>query len=226
MCRVSVAVTFLCPQEYLPRALVVELCLEDFESCRVSSTARAGATGYSSESPASRDWFKRAMDILAGILSEWKRNLNEGIPSIHASSLVRSCDDLVSESTHPYATPNAVAEAILNSVHCCIAAVGVSLGQDMLAPLFTEPLSQPHASASDKKREQTARQSGRGCVQNKQSRQGSDAGIHEAVTGLRGDKGVKALRRIGRLVASAAAVDAVGQALCKRCFCLLANPTR
>lgn len=208
----------LCLQEYLPRALVVELCIEDDdESCQVPSKAPAEAS-RSSEKVSGRDWFRRATDFLTGILRQWERCYKIG----RAPQLDPSSRALASESTHTDITPEVVAEVILNSIHCCIAAVGVSVGQDLLTPLSNEPefVSQLPASARDKKQGPT------GCsTQNEKPNSESASGIHITASGLRADGAVKTLRLIGRLVASAA-VDVVGRALCDRCFNLLSNPTR
>ena len=58
-----------------------------------------------------RDWFARATHVLTQVLGEWKQGLDagDGSPGVQGAS---------SEE---------VAEAILNSVHCCVAAVGASL---------------------------------------------------------------------------------------------------
>lgn len=211
-CRLSVGVGIvLCLQEYLPRALVVELCIEDDESCRVPSKVPVEA----SRSPDGRDWFRRATDFLTGILGQWERCYKIGrAPQLDPSSKALA--------SHTDITPQVVAEAILNSIHCCIAAVGVSVGQDLLAPLSNEPefLSQLPTSARDKKQGPTG-----GRMENEKRNVESASGTHITPTGLRVDGAVKTLRLIGRLVASAA-VNAVGKALCERCFNLLSSPTR
>lgn len=201
----------LCLQEYLPRALVVELCIEDDESCRVSSKALVEA----SRSSDGQDWFSRATDFLTGILRQWERCYKIG----RAPQLDPSSSTLAS---HTDITPQVIAEAILNSIHCCIAAVGVSVGQDLLTPLSNEPerLSQLPTSSRDKKHGPTG-----WSMENEKPNAESASGSHRTPTGLRVDGAVKTLRLIGRLVASAA-VNAVGRALCERCFSLLSNPTR
>lgn len=58
-----------------------------------------------------RDWFARATHLLTQVLGEWKQGFHAGESSPGAQG----------------ASPEEVAEAILNSVHCCVAAVGASL---------------------------------------------------------------------------------------------------
>ena len=55
--------------------------------------------------PPDRDWFARATQLLSHVVEDWKRRVSGG----------------------EGASPEEVAEAILNSVHCCVAAVGASL---------------------------------------------------------------------------------------------------
>lgn len=143
-------------QEYLPRALVVELCIED------------------EAKPPDQDWFARATQLLSQVLEEWKRRVRGG----------------------EGASPDEVAEAILNSVHCCVAAVGASL-----------PLSS------------------QSCQGNTDAPSGAPSGVSGLPAPL--DPSVaQAFRRFGEVVAITAGADhSVGEAICGRCFSLLANPS-
>ncbi len=128
-----------------------------------------------------RDWFARATHLLTQILEEWKQGFlaGEGSPGVQAASAEE------------------VAEAILNSVHCCVAAVGASL----LLP------HQPgHANE--------------GAIRG-QERSGMD--VLPAPLDL---PTVQAFRRIGEVVTIAAGAElSIGDAIFRRCSSLLlANP--
>lgn len=143
-------------QEYLPRALVVELCIED------------------EAKPPDRDWFARATQLLSHVVEDWKRRVSGG----------------------EGASPEEVAEAILNSVHCCVAAVGASL-----------PLP---------------RQSGQGDGDTHSDAPSSASRLPAPLD----PPVAQAFRRFGEVVRITAGADhSVGKAICGRCFSLLANPS-
>lgn len=142
-------------QEFLPRALVLELCVED------------------DAKPPDRNWFARATHLLSHVLEEWKLRFRDG----------------------EGASPEEVAEAILNSVHCCVAAVGVS-----------QPL--PCQSGLGNGSVHSDAPSGMG---------GLPSPLDPPVA--------QAFRRFGEVVTITAGADhSVGEEICRRCFSLLANP--
>ncbi|CAM9377697.1 unnamed protein product [Hapterophycus canaliculatus] len=168
-------------QEYLPRALVVELCMEDDGEAR----------SRPSPSTCGRDWFSRATSLLQQILEGWKQCLHprEGLPGRGAS-------------------PEQVAEAVLNSVHCCVAAVAASL----FSPCETPPISatRQRTGVDDDDGNQGAHPEG-------------SSGMKRMLTFL--DLPVaKAFQRIGEVVTLAAGMDLLGEALFRRCSNLLADP--
>lgn len=177
-------------QEFLPRALVVELCMED-----------EGEAGGHSNPPSmpNRAWFSRATQLLRQILEEWKRQCfpaagrKGGSPGLGAS-------------------PEAVAEAILNSVHCCVVAVGASL----VIPTSGKPGSAKRQQGLDKNvgAEGVGRQAGVGMTN------------EEGLIAPLGLPVVQAFRRIGEVVGVAAGLDQLGDALLRRCSSLLAKPNR
>lgn len=177
-------------QEFLPRALVVEFCMED--------EGEAGGHNNPHSRP-DRTWFSRATQLLRQILEEWKRQRfpaagrEGGSPGLGPS-------------------PEAVAEAILNSVHCCVAAVGASL----VFPMSGKP-------GSAKRQQDLDRNVGAEGV-------GREAGVgmtkEGGLTGPLDLPVAQALRRIGEMVGVAAGLDQLGDALLRRCSSLLAKPNR
>ena len=124
--------------------------------------------------PPDRDWFARAIQLLSHVLEEWKRRTRGG----------------------EGASPEEVAEAVLNSVHCCIAAVGASL-----------PLP---------------RQSGLGGGGLHSAAPSSACRLSAPVD----PPVAQAFRRFGEVVRITAEADhSVGEAICGRCSSLLANPS-
>lgn len=215
------------PQEYLPRALVVELCIEDEE--RPISPTTADARDRACRSPTGRSWFERAANSLSQILEEWKLRLRwsgtssgEPVSPVSGYPLPRAQKE---QWAHPDALPKDVAEAILNSTHCCVAAVSVSLGQDLRVPLF--PLPPPHPSVSDTTRMQQSTEPDQGGPEDIRL----DGSRHEEhssgdpATAFLGPLAAQAFQRLGEVVSVAAEVEALGEAICQRCFSLLANPT-
>ncbi|CAM9644384.1 unnamed protein product [Ectocarpus fasciculatus] len=177
-------------QEFLPRALVVELCMED--------EGEAGGHNNPHSRP-DRTWFSRATQILRQILEEWKR---QRFPAVGREG--------GSPGLGP--SPEAVAEAILNSVHCCVAAVGASL----VFPTSGKPGSAKRQQDLDRN-------------------VGAEGGGLEAGVGMTKEEGLtgpldlpvaQALRRIGEMVGVAAGLDQLGDALLRRCSSLLAKPNR
>lgn len=122
--------------------------------------------------PPDRDWFARATQLLSQALEEWKRHVRggEGAP------------------------PGEVAEAILNSVHCCVAAIGASL-----------PLPR-----------QSCQWNGDALSAAPSDVRGLPAPLDPSVA--------QAFRRFGEVVTIAARADySIGDAICGRCTSLLAN---
>ncbi|CAM9584868.1 unnamed protein product, partial [Laminaria digitata] len=205
-------------QEYLPRALVVELCMEDGDEprCRTSPPAADGAASRQERalnSPPHRDWFARASGILSRILEEWGRcfhagNASRGVP-VPESITLRD------------PSPDEVAEAILDSIHCCVAAIGVSLVHDL-----GSSASPPWKSSSSGDADLSKRKAGgSGIGQNQGLCAKSGTGTGEATAPLH-LPAAKALRRVGEVVTIAAGVEVLGEALWQRCSSLLAGPNR
>ncbi|CAM9570933.1 unnamed protein product [Ectocarpus sp. 6 AP-2014] len=176
-------------QEFLPRALVVELCMED----------EGEAEGHNPESRPDRAWFSRATKLLRQILEQWKR---QRFPAA----------DQEGDSPGLGASPEAVAEAILNSVHCCVAAVGASL----VIPTSGKPGLAKRQQDLDRNvgAEDVVREAGVGMT--------NEGGA----TGALGVPVAQAFRRIGEVVGVAARLDQLGEALVRRCSSLLAKPNR
>lgn len=202
-------------QEYLPRALVLELCMQDDDNvlCRAPSATNEAATRRQTDlgSRSRPGWFARSALLLTQTLEDWERGFRPGGTSPTPS---------LSQKT----SPEDVAEAILNSVHCCVAAVGVSLGQDVGVPLFPRSPPTPKTNSG-----------GQGPDRERKSRKREEeAGEEESCLG---DKPctdretplvsvVQAFRCIGEVVSIAAEVEALGEALARRCCSLLTNPSR
>ncbi|CAM9923426.1 unnamed protein product [Scytosiphon promiscuus] len=179
-------------QEYLPRALVVELCMENDGEARCRSPSPA----YLKHG---RDWFSRASSLLQQILGEWKQ-------SFHPIQDLPGCG----------ASPEQVAEAVLNSVHCCVAAVAASL----LSPSQSSLVSSASSSSDSCRR-------GPGCDDtegDKVSHPEASSGVKKMLTLL--DLPVaRAFQRVGQVVTLTTEIDLLGEALFRRCSNLLANPT-
>lgn len=124
--------------------------------------------------PSYQDWFARVTQLLSHVLEDWKRRARGG----------------------EGASPEEVAEAILNSIHCCVAAIGASL----------LPRQSCHGSGDVR----SDALSGMGMV-------GLPAPLDLPVA--------QAFRRFGEVVTITARADhSVGEAICRRCSSLLANP--
>lgn len=152
-------------------------------------------------SPHGRDWFARVAHLLTQVLEEWKESFHAG----GISPEVRR------------ASPQALAEAILNSVHCCVAALGASL----LLP--HQPCQGPPGSSKP------------GLAEPKPDRgrnMGTEGGYPDTssrmdeLPGLLGLPGAQAFRRIGEVVTIVAGVEPLGEVICRRCFSLLVDPNR
>ncbi|CAM9876477.1 unnamed protein product, partial [Ectocarpus sp. 4 AP-2014] len=176
-------------QEFLPRALVVELCMED----------EGEAGGHNPDSRPDRAWFSSATQLLRQILDQWKR---QRFPAAGREG----------DSPGLGASPEAVAEAILNSVHCCVAAVGASL----VIPTSDKPGLAKRQQDLDKN-------------------VGAEGGVREGGVGMTNEGGpsgplgvpvAQAFRRIGEVVGVAAGFEQLGDALLRRCSSLLAKPNR
>ncbi|CAM9413171.1 unnamed protein product [Ectocarpus sp. 12 AP-2014] len=176
-------------QEFLPRALVVELCMED----------EGEAGGHNPDSRPDRAWFSRATQLLRQILDQWKR---QRFPAGGREG----------DSPGLGASPEAVAEAILNSVHCCVAAVGASL----VIPTSGKPGLAKRQQDLDRN-------------------VGAEGVVGEAGVGMTNEGGpsgplgvpvAQAFRRIGEVVGVAAGLEQLGDALLRRCSSLLAKPNR
>ena len=168
------------------------------------------------KSPPCRDWFARASRILAGVLEEWHQQLRAG----NASGEI----PVPESTTKRDPSPDEVAEAILDSIHCCVAAIGESLVDDLglstsSPPFAWMPTSSSNADVSNRS------PSGSGIAQNHGPRADSSTGADEATAPLH-LAAAKALRRVGEVVTIAAGVEALGEALWRRCSSLLAGPNR
>lgn len=177
-------------QEYLPRALVVELCMEEDgqAQCR-SPTSTCG-----------RNWFSRATSLLQQILGECSRcfRSKEALPGRGAS-------------------PEQVAEAVLNSIHCCVAAVA--------ATLLSSRQSSPVYSASGSPGSSTRGTDGEDAEGKEGAYPGESPGMKGMLTLL--DLPVaRAFQRIGEVVTRSAGTDLLGEALFRRCSSLLSNPNK
>lgn len=172
-------------QEYLPRALCVELCMEDETKSPIHG----------------KDWFARAVHLLTQILEEWKQRCRTG----GSSPGVRR------------ASPQELAEAILNSVHCCVAAVGASL-------LLPHQPSQD--SPGSGKPGSTKRKPDRGGNMETEACYLDTSSRTDVLPELLGLPAAQAFRRIGEVVNIAAGVEPLGEAIYHRCFSLLVDPNR
>ncbi|CAN0305043.1 unnamed protein product, partial [Ectocarpus sp. 8 AP-2014] len=176
-------------QEFLPRALAVELCMED----------EGEAGGHNSDSRPDRAWFSRATQLLRQILDQWKR---QRFPAAGREG----------DSPGLGASPEAVAEAILNSVHCCVAAVGASL----VIPTSGKPGLAKRQQDLDRNigAEGVVREAGVGMT-----KEGGPSGPLDVPV-------AQAFRSIGEVVGVAAGLEQLGDALLRRCSALLAKPNR
>lgn len=167
-------------------------------------------------SPPCRDWFARASRILADVLQEWRQHLRAG----NASGEV----PVPESTTQREPSPDEVAEAILDSIHCCVAAIGVSLVDDLGLSTSSPPFAWLPTSSGDA--DLLNRSPGEsGIAQNHGQRVKSGTGADEATAPLH-LPAAKALRRVGEVVTIAAGVEALGEALWQRCLSLLAGPNR
>lgn len=158
----------------------------------------------SSLSAPGRDWFSRATSLLQETLEEWKQrhHARNGSPA--------------SLPAHG-ASPGQVAEAVLNSVHCCIAALATS----MSAAREAGPCSSVSGSTDEPRRRLDSDQG------EAEPTEGADQGASHGVKGmlkLQDLPVAKAFQRIGEVVTLAAGIDLVGKALFRRCSSLLAKP--
>lgn len=162
-----------------------------------------------------RDWFARASHILARVLEDWGRCFRARI----ASGKV----PVPESTTQRDPSPDEVAEAILDSIHCCVAAIGVSLVDDL--GLSTSPALAWMSPSSGDADFLNQKSGGRGITQNRGLRAKSGTGVDEATAPLH-LPAAKALRRVGEVVSIAAGVEVLGEALWQRCSSLLAGPNR
>lgn len=221
-------------QEYFPRALVLELAVEGCENgsgnCTVPAT-RSGAGVTAGEnvphSPLHHDWFAIAAHRLAGVLGEWNQGYRRtsyqafSSPSQLSSPAVKASN---SQLTVPSAEE--VAEAVLNSIHCCVAAVGATLGQE-----FPTSWDGPFPPNSDNLTARegslcTKREPGNGSQTPKKVPAGEENSCAAATTPFRANRVARALRFIGQIVSIAVGVDALHEALAGRTFSLLMDPGR
>lgn len=148
-----------------------------------------------------QDWFARAVHLLTQILEEWKQYCHAG----GSSPGVRR------------ALPQELAEAILNSVHCCVAAVGASL---LLPPQPSQDSPGSGKPGSTKRKPDWGRDmETQGCHLGKSSHK-------DELPGLLGLPAAQAFQRIGEVVTIAAGVEPLGEAIYHRCFSLLVDPNR
>lgn len=162
-----------------------------------------------------RDWFARASHILARVLEEWGRCFR----ARNASGKV----PVPESTTQRDPSPDEVAEAILDSIHCCVAAISVSLVGDLglsAPPPFA--WTSPSRGDADLLNRNSG---GSGITQNHGLRAKSGTGTDEATAPLH-LPAAKALRRVGEVVSIAAGVQVLGEALWQRCSSLLTGPKR
>ena len=167
-------------------------------------------------SPPDRDWFARASRILARVLEEWAGSFRAG----NASEELPAPES----TTQKDPSPDEVAESILDSVHCCVAAIGVSL----IDALGLSTSSRPNAWMSTSSGDAdllNQKPGGSVIAQNHGQRAKSGTGADEATAPLH-LPAAKALRRVGEVVTIAAGVEVLGEALWQRCSSLLAGPSR
>lgn len=177
--------------------------------CRSSPTSSDEAASHQerpSNTPPDRDWFARASRILARILEEWGRcfrawNASGGV-SVPESTTQRN------------PSPNEVADAILDSIHCCVAAVGVSLVHDL--DLSASPPMSTSSGDVDCLNQKQGGSGIRPCAKPRAGTEEATAPLHLPVA--------KALRRVGEVVTIAAGVDLLGESLWQRCSSLLTSP--
>lgn len=162
-------------------------------------------------------WFAHSALLLTQILEEWERGLCPGGTSLTPA---------FSKNT----SPKDVAEAVLNSVHCCVAAVGVSLGQDVGVPLL--PRSPPPSQAPSATGTTDSVEQGLGGERKSSEKEGKkesclgDKSCTDRETARLCVPVVQAFQCIGEVVSIAAGVAEVGEALARRCCSLLTNPSR
>lgn len=188
------------------------------------STKRKRHLGW----PPGRDWFARTAHLLSRILQDWEHAFRARNTSTPAQALSghRSPEIQVPESTRMDVSPEDVAEAVLNSIHCCVAAVGVSTGQDLcVAPLPPSPSHPPVSTASGTPCAPAREPGGGGQMGNKDLCPESTSKTDEAAT-LLGLPAAHAFRCIGEVVSIAAGLEALGEALYQRCCSLLVNLSR
>lgn len=207
-------------QEYLPRALILELGIEDGSdrNCtppteqRVPSSGSAARKNSDSLSPY-QAWFARAAYLLTAVLQEWERASRE------RSTLSPKGSEALNSYDKP-PSPEEVTETILNGVHCCVAAMGTLLGEDWRNPIAASHLAgQNSATTPCDSREERERRSGR---------EGSDEQFSpgNSSTSVVLDRGLQAFRLIGEIVSTVAGVETIAEALARRAFSLLGNPSR
>lgn len=148
------------------------------------------------------------------VLREWERaSRKRSTLSPKSSEALNSCDEPPSAEE--------VTEAILNGVHCCVAAVGTLLGEDWRNPIAASCPGDryPATAPCDSRVEEQKRRGGRG---------GSDEQFSpgNAPTSVALNRGLRAFRLIGEIVSTVAGLETIAEALAQRAFSLLGNPSR
>lgn len=203
--------------------MVLELGIEDGMdgSCH-SSTQQHGASSVTavressacSPPPQAQAWFARAAHLLIAVLHEWEQGTSP--------SLVSSPGDEVLKSRSRTPSPEEIAEAVLNGVHCCVAAVVASLGQNLRSPIaLLSPTDQGSSTAPRDSRD-PEQERGSGQKENTQPRPRGKYSTSAVPDGRVG----QAFRLIGEIVSAVSGVETVAEALARRAFSLLGNPSR
>lgn len=211
-------------QEYFPRALILQMEMDEEEEA--PSEISSPPIGCDHErpkvcKPLHHDWVERTVILLDQILQTWERRMEDRSPSqpLHASNTEPSSKATENNSRGPSAVM--VAEAVLNSAHCCVTAISTCIGQDPMVYSILAPSFQSFSS------------SGRDGDRHDQQRRvdvpaGGVSGCQHTRAGMSkpNQRIGLAFDFVGRILTTAAKVEPIKEALVRRALGLLVNPTR
>lgn len=213
--------------------LVVELGMErSGDDCNDASSptpSTAPATSMREQSQASlshRKWLARAIHLLKGVLQEWEQewqrrpNLPLTSPPHYSSADVYAP---IYKSANP--SPADVAETVLNSVHCCVAAVAETLGQELRTAVVLSSVGDSEHVSSPRDASGADHEPGIARKGSEDSPRGASSYANEA-SSFDCPLVREALQFVRQVVSIAAEVEVLAEALATRTISLLANPSR
>lgn len=171
--------------------------------------------------PLHHDWVERTVILLDQILQTWERRMENRSSSQPLQASNTEPSSKAAEIDNRGLSAVMVAEAVLNSAHCCVTAINTCIGQDLMVYSILAPSSQPFSSSGrdDDRHNQQPRVDGpAGGVSESQHTRAGMSKPNQRI-GL-------AFDFVRRILTTAAKVEPIKEALIRRALGLLVNPTR